>query len=72
MVVHMIAIGEKSGQLEQMLQKVSESYDNEVETTTTRVMALLSPLMILGMGVVVFFIVAAILLPIFEISQAVR
>jgi general secretion pathway protein F len=72
MVIQMIATGEKSGQLERMLQKVSESYDNEVETTVTRVTALLSPLMILGMGVIVFFIVTAILLPIFEISQAVR
>ncbi len=72
MVIQMIATGEKSGQLERMLQKVSESYDNEVETTMTRITALLSPLMILGMGLVVFFIVTAILLPIFEISQAVR
>ncbi len=72
MVIQMVATGEKSGQLERMLQKVSESYDNEVETTVTRATALLSPLMILGMGVIVFFIVTAILLPIFEIGQAVR
>lgn len=72
LVTHMIAIGEKSGQLEGMLQKVSEAYDNEVETAVTGMTSLLAPLMILGMGLVVLFIVLAILLPIFEISQIVK
>jgi len=71
LVTHMIAIGEKSGELEGMLEKVSEAYDNEVETAVTGLTSLLAPLMILGMGVVVLFIVLAILLPIFELSQAV-
>ncbi|HIE64572.1 MAG: type II secretion system inner membrane protein GspF [Nitrospira sp.] len=72
LVTHMIAIGEKSGKLEAMLQKVSEAYDNEVETAVTGLTALLAPMMILGMGLVVLFIVLAILLPIFEISQVVN
>ncbi|MFQ5949332.1 MAG: type II secretion system F family protein [Nitrospiria bacterium] len=71
LVTHMIAIGEKSGELEGMLEKVSEAYDNEVETAVTGLTSLLAPLMILGMGVVVLFIVLAILLPIFEVSQVV-
>jgi general secretion pathway protein F len=72
LVTHMIAIGEKSGKLEGMLQKVSEAYDNEVETAVTGLTSLLAPVMILGMGLVVLFIVLAILLPIFEISQVVN
>lgn len=72
LVTHMIAIGEKSGELEGMLQKVSEAYDNEVETVVTGMTSLLAPLMILGMGGVVLFIVLAILLPIFEVSQIVK
>lgn len=72
LVTHMIAIGEKSGELEGMLQKVSEAYDNEVETAVTGLTSLLAPLMILGMGIIVLFIVLAILLPIFEVSQVVK
>ena len=71
LVTHMIAIGEKSGELETMLQKVSEAYDNEVETVVTGMTSLLGPLMILGMGMAILFIVLAILLPIFEVSQMV-
>ncbi len=72
LAVYMIATGEKTGHLEPMLEKVSESYDREVETAVTRATALLSPLLILGLGLVVFFIVLAVLLPIFEISQGIR
>lgn len=72
LVTHMISIGEKSGELEGMLQRVSEAYDNEVETAVTGMTSLLAPLMILGMGMVVLFIVLAILLPIFEVSQVVK
>ncbi|MEC4678714.1 MAG: type II secretion system inner membrane protein GspF [Nitrospirota bacterium] len=71
LVTHMISIGEKSGELETMLQKVSEAYDNEVETSVTGMTSLLGPLMILGMGFAILFIVLAILLPIFEVSQMV-
>jgi len=71
LVTHMIAIGEKSGELETMLQKVSEAYDNEVENVVTATTSLLGPIMILGMGMAILFIVLAILLPIFEVSQMV-
>lgn len=72
LVTHMIGMGERSGELEPMLVKVSEAYDNEVETKIGTLTALLSPLMILFMGLIVLFIVMAILLPIFELSQIVR
>ncbi|MCC6543226.1 MAG: type II secretion system inner membrane protein GspF [Nitrospirae bacterium] len=72
MVIQMITAGEKSGELEGMLSKVSETYDNEVDTTVSGLTALLEPIMVLFMGVVVLFVVLSILLPIFEMSQVVR
>jgi general secretion pathway protein F len=72
LLTHMIAIGEKSGELEPMLNKVSQSYENEVETTITTLTSLLGPFMILAMGGVVLFIVLAVLLPIFDLSQIVK
>lgn len=72
LVTHMIGVGEKSGEMEEMLRKISEIYDNEVDRLVTRLTALMEPVMILFMGGVVFFIVLAILLPIFQMSQIVK
>ncbi|MCC7201508.1 MAG: type II secretion system inner membrane protein GspF [Nitrospirae bacterium] len=72
MVIQMMTAGEKSGELEGMLAKVSDAYDNEVDTTVSGLTALLEPIMVLFMGVVVLFVVLSILLPIFEMSQVVR
>ncbi|MCX8071520.1 MAG: type II secretion system inner membrane protein GspF [Candidatus Binatia bacterium] len=72
MLVHMIAVGEKSGQLETMLTKAADAYDSEVSTAVAAITSILEPLMILFGGAVVLFIVLAILLPIFEMNQLVR
>jgi general secretion pathway protein F len=72
LVTHMIAVGEKSGEMEEMLRRVSHIYDGEVERVITRLTSLMEPIMILVMGVIVFFIVIAILLPIFEMGQMVH
>lgn len=72
LVTHMIGIGEKSGELEDMLRRIAEIYDAEVDRVISRLTSLLEPMMILFMGSVVFFIVLAILLPIFEMSQIVK
>lgn len=72
MVIQMITVGERSGEIEGMLAKVSEAFDNEVDTTVAGLTALLEPIMILVMGVIVLFVVLSILLPIFEMSQIVR
>jgi general secretion pathway protein F len=72
MVIRMIAVGEESGDLEGMLFKVAEAYDNEVQTKVSTFISLLEPLIILGMGLVVGFIVLAVLLPIFEMNQIIR
>jgi len=71
MVLQMIAIGERSGELEHMLFKVAEAYDNEVDTSIGSLTSMLEPVMILVMGVVVGFIVLAILMPIFEMTQGI-
>jgi general secretion pathway protein F len=72
LVTHMIAVGEKSGEMEEMLRRVSQIYDGEVERVIARLTSLMEPVMILAMGTVVLFIVVAILLPIFEMGQMVR
>ena len=71
-VFHMVATSESSGNVEQGLLNVADAYDNEVETTVTAMTSLLEPIMILVMGTVVAFIVLAILMPIFDINQAIR
>jgi general secretion pathway protein F len=68
MVYHMVAIGERSGQLEEMLLNVANAYDAQVETRMTALTSLLEPIMIVGMGGVVAFIVMAILLPILQMN----
>ncbi len=72
MVVQMIAVGEQSGALEKMLNKVADSYEKEVETKIMALTSLIEPVMILVMGVLVSFIVVSILLPIFEMNQLIR
>jgi general secretion pathway protein F len=72
LVSHMISIGEKSGQLEEMLLRVADAYDNEVETTIDGLTSLLEPVIIVAMAAVVFVIMLAVLLPIFELNTIVR
>jgi len=72
LVTHMIAVGERSGEMEEMLRRIGQIYDGEVERVITRLTSLLEPIMIVVMGVIVFFIVVAILLPIFEMGQMVK
>jgi general secretion pathway protein F len=71
-VVQMVAVGEKSGELEKMLLKISDSFDRTVETRITALMSLLEPIIILVMGLIVGFIVIAIMLPILQMSSGVR
>lgn len=71
MVTHMIAIGEKTGELENMLGRVATNYESQVETKVGMLTSLLEPIMILVMGVTVGVIVFAILTPIIQMSQVV-
>jgi general secretion pathway protein F len=68
LVHHMIAIGERSGQLEEMLQNVAKSYDAQVEMRVAALTSLLEPVMIVAMGVGVAFIVFSILMPIMQLN----
>lgn len=68
-VTHMIAIGEKSGTLEEMLGNIAKAYEVQVDSRLRAMVSVLEPLMIVGMGVVVAFIVFAILLPMLELAQ---
>ena len=70
--IQMIQVGEQSGQLETMLTKISDVFENEVETTIMRLTSYLEPVMILVMGTIVAFIVLSICLPIFEMNQLIR
>jgi len=72
MVTHMIAVGERSGQLEQMLENVSRAYEADVETRVAALTSLLEPLMILVMGGVVGFIAMAILMPMIQVNELVQ
>lgn len=71
-VTHMIAIGEKSGQLEEMLESVAASYDTQVDARVAAMASLLEPIMIIIMGGVSAFIAFAILMPLMSISQFVE
>ncbi len=71
-LVQMIAVGEESGKLDYLLDKMADAIDGEIEARLSRMLSLLEPLIILLMGVVVGFIVISVLLPLLEISQIVR
>ncbi len=69
-VVNMIAIGEETGRLDDVLLKIARSYDTEVERATKTLTSLIEPIIILLMGLVVGFVVIAMLLPIFSIDPS--
>ena len=71
LICHILATGQISGDIEKSLLSIADMYDNEIEITAKTLTALLEPAILLIMGVIVAFIVLAILLPIFEISQVV-
>ncbi len=68
-VTHMIAVGERSGQLEQMLENIAQAYDQEIDLKMGRLTTLLEPVMILLMGGSVAFVVFSILSPIMEMND---
>ncbi len=72
MVTQMVVAGERSGELDNMLLRVSEAGERELEHEIRRLVSLIEPIAILVMGLVVGFIVLAILLPIFEMNQLIR
>jgi len=72
LVIHLIASGEATGRLDTMLARAAEAQSRELENWVKRLTALLEPMLIILMGLVVLFIVIAILLPIFDMNTLVR
>lgn len=72
MMVHMIASGEASGELETMLKRSSENQERELDMSLSTMMGVLEPLMIVIMGVLVMLIVLAVLMPIFDMNSLVK
>ncbi|MDB5967689.1 MAG: gspF [Hydrocarboniphaga sp.] len=70
--VHLIASGESSGRLDEMLDRAAENQEREVETLVAAMMGIFEPVLILAMGGIVLVIVLAILLPIFDLNQLVK
>ncbi len=68
-VGYMIAVGEQSGELEQMLQRIGIAYDEEIQVSTERLTSVLEPIMIVGLAAVVGYIVISIVLPILKVGQ---
>jgi general secretion pathway protein F len=71
MVTHMIAVGERTGQLEEMLENVARAYEADVDTRVIALTSLLEPAMVVVMGTVVGFIAMAILMPLIQMNQMV-
>jgi general secretion pathway protein F len=71
LVTRMIAVGEQTGEMEEMLVKIADIYDLQVETYVSTLTSLLEPVMILVIGVIIGFIVFAILLPIFDLTSTI-
>jgi general secretion pathway protein F len=72
LVYHMVSIGERSGQLEDMLLNVADSYESSVNVRIGAMTALLEPMMIVGMGAVIAFVAFSILMPILQMNSMVR
>lgn len=72
MVTHMIAVGEKTGQLESMLENVSRAYEADVETKINTLTGLLEPLVLVVMGLMVGFIAMSILMPLVQMNNMVE
>lgn len=72
LVTHMIAIGEKTGELEKMLTNVADAYEEQVEATMSAVTSLMAPLMIMLMGGIIFIIALGLLLPMANLSSMIR
>ncbi|HEY5601573.1 MAG TPA: type II secretion system inner membrane protein GspF [Gammaproteobacteria bacterium] len=72
MTIHLIASGEASGNIENMLERAADSQEREIEALTAGLLGIFEPVLILAMGGIVLVIVLAILLPIFDMNQLVR
>jgi general secretion pathway protein F len=69
LAAHMVRVGEESGHLEEMLEQVAEVFDKEVRSTVKRLLALMEPILILGLGMVIAAIIMSILVAILSVNE---
>ena len=69
LLIEMIKVGERSGELEQMLERVADNYEREVEGSLRQITTILEPMMTLMMAGVILFMMLAVLMPIFQLNQ---
>jgi type IV pilus assembly protein PilC len=69
LVVNMVDVGEETGELDTMLYKVADTYDEEVAVLTESLVSLLEPILIIGLGTMVGFIVIALFLPLIALIE---
>ncbi|MGZ3511710.1 MAG: type II secretion system inner membrane protein GspF [Candidatus Binataceae bacterium] len=72
LLVEMIRVGERTGEVESMLERVADTYEREVERSLNQLTTLLEPLMTLAMAGIILFMMLAILLPIFQLNQLMK
>ena len=72
MVTQMISVGEEAGSLDSIMEKVADFYDEEVDTSISKLVAMLEPLMMMLLAIIVGFIVVAMILPVFSMNQAIH
>ncbi len=72
LVIHMLSVGEKTGELEKMLDRVADNYDRQIDNTIGALTSLLEPLMIVVMAGMVAFIVLSVMLPMLQLSDIKR
>ena len=69
MVINMIDVGEETGELDKMLMKIADNYELEVDSVVSNLMSILEPILIIGMGLTIGFIVVALFLPLVDLIQ---
>ena len=71
LVTHMVSVGEKTGELETMLEKVAHHYEYQVESKVQNFTALIEPVMIISLAIIVLFIVLSVIMPMLELNNAI-
>ncbi len=69
LLIEMIKVGERSGELERMLERVADNYEREVESSLRQMTTMIEPLMTLVMAAMILFMMLAVLMPIFQLNQ---
>jgi type IV pilus assembly protein PilC len=71
MAVKMVEVGESTGALQDMLNSLSDFYDEEIETEVGRFITLVEPILLVAMGIIIAVVVLALYMPLFELSAVV-